>query len=249
MQITHTKAALVTGGLQGIGYAIAQHLHARGDQVFIFDRLPPSDEAVDKITASGMIYVQVDIGSLPSIIAGFASVHAQLEAREKQSLDILVNNAGVTRDGLALRLSEEQWDTVLDVNLKGAFFCAQQALKRMIKHNLSYIVNISSIVGSTGNAGQTNYAASKAGLCAMTKSLAFEYASRGVRVNAVAPGFIQTAMTAKLPEATVQEALARIPLKAAGTPDDIAALVAFLTSGSADYITGQVLHVNGGMTS
>jgi 3-oxoacyl-[acyl-carrier protein] reductase len=249
MQITQKKTALVTGGLQGIGYAIAQHLHARGDQVFIFDRLPLSDVAVEKITASGMIYLQVDIGSLASIIAGFTNVYTQLEACGKQSLDILVNNAGVTRDGLGLRLSEEQWDTVLDVNLKGAFFCAQQALKRMIKQNLSYIVNISSIVGSTGNAGQTNYAASKAGLCAMTKSLALEYASRGVRVNAVAPGFIQTAMTAKLSDATVQEALARIPLKVAGAPDDIAALVTFLTSGSADYITGQVLHVNGGMAS
>lgn len=245
----HQKTALVTGGLQGIGLAIAQHLQTRGDRVFIFDRLPSTDQAAQQIIAAGMTYIQVDIGNLSSIIDGFTQLNAQLDVSGKQSLDILVNNAGVTRDALALRLSEEQWDTVLDVNLKGAFFCAQQALKKMIKQNLSYIVNISSIVGCTGNAGQTNYAASKAGLCAITKSLAIEYAGRGVRVNAVAPGFIKTAMTQKLSESSIQEALSRIPLKTAGTPDDVASLVAFLTSGSADYITGQVIHVNGGMTS
>ena len=158
-----------------------------------------------------------------------------------------MNNAGVTRDTLAIRMNESDWDAVLDVNLKGTFFCSQQALKRMIKQPKSYIINISSIVGIHGNAGQANYAASKAGIIALTKTLAQEYASRNVLVNAIAPGFIQTSMTDKLPESAKQMALDHIALKRFGQPDDVANLIDFLTSERADYITGQTIELTGGM--
>jgi 3-oxoacyl-[acyl-carrier protein] reductase len=159
----------------------------------------------------------------------------------------LINNAGVTRDGLALRMSETDWNMPFDVNVKGAFLCSQQALKRMIKLPISYIINMSSIVGLYGNPGQANYAASKAALIGLTKSLAQEYAARNVLVNAIAPGFIQTAMTDALPEAIKQKALDHIPLKRFGQPADVANLVAFLTSGQADYLTSQLFVVSGGM--
>lgn len=246
------KNVLVTGGLQGIGRAIVDHLKIRGDKLFVFDCVSPEDQRVVELIAQDIVYIQVDIASVASIKFGFEQLYAQLDLQREKSkesglLDVLVNNAGITRDALALRMSEIDWDTVLDVNLKGAFFCAQQALKRMIKQSQSYIINISSIVAQTGNPGQANYAASKAGLCALTKSLALEYASRNILVNALAPGFIQTTMTDKLPDQTKQEILQKIPLKRFGSSNDIASCVAFLTSGDADYITGQVFAINGGM--
>lgn len=236
--------SLVTGGAQGIGKAIVAKLIGRGDKVFVFDRIEPSHEALSEILALGANYVQVDIASVESIKKGFEQIFASLGS---ESLDLLVNNAGVAADNIALRMSETDWDRVLDINLKGTFFCSQQALKRMIKQPKSYILNLSSIVALHGNAGQANYAASKAGIIALTKTLAQEYASRNVLVNAIAPGFIQTQMTDKLPEDIKNLALQRIALKRFGTPDDIANLIDFLSSGKADYITGQVIEITGGM--
>jgi len=242
MNQTSSHNSLVTGGLRGIGRAIVDHLSSRGDNVFVFDISSPSDPLVTNLISKHITYVQVDVSSPASIKDGFATLYESIN-----SLDLLVNNAGITRDNLALRLSESDWDSVLDVNLKGAFFCAQQALKRMIKNKKSYIINISSIVGLRGNPGQTNYAASKAGLCALTKSLAQEYAGRNVLVNAIAPGFITTVMTDTLPATIKQKALDYIPLKRFGSADDIAHMVDFLSSGKADYVTGQVLEITGGM--
>jgi len=231
--------SLITGGAQGIGKAIATKLLERGDAVTVFDCISPEDERVIALQNLGICYVQVDISSVSSIKNGFAQLDGPV--------DILVNNAGISRDMLAVRLSEADWDAVIDVNLKGAFFCAQQALKSMIRQEKSYIVNISSVVGIVGNPGQVNYAASKAGLIAVTKTLAKEYASRNVLVNAIAPGFIETKMTEKLPDKVKEAALEHIPLKRFGSPGDVANLVDFLTSGSADYITGQVIKLDGGM--
>lgn len=237
-----SKTAVVTGGARGIGRAIANMLQARGDRVFVIDYLPTTDDAVQSLQQASIGYIQADIASVTSIKQGFAQLSTLTS-----TIDIMVLNAGVTQDNLALRMSENDWDRVLDVNLKGAFFCAQEALKRMMKQPVSYLIAISSIVGRCGNPGQANYAASKAGIMALTKTLSQEYASRHVLVNAIAPGFIQTAMTDRLPEEIKQKALEHIPLRRFGTPDDIAQLVVFLSSGSADYITGQIIEVTGGM--
>jgi 3-oxoacyl-[acyl-carrier protein] reductase len=234
--------SIVTGGAQGIGRAIVDALLARGDAVAVFDCAPSDSAAALELVVLGCHYISVDVASAQSVAAGFT----QLQARGLQPY-ILVNNAGITRDGLALRMSELDWDSVLDINLKGSFLCAQQALKSMIKQQKSYIINMSSIVGLHGNAGQAQYAASKAGLIGLTKSLAQEYGARQVLVNAIAPGFIETPMTDKLSDEIKQKMLQQIPLKRLGKPDDIAQLVAFLTSGMADYITGQVLVVSGGL--
>ena len=239
--------SLVTGGARGIGRAIALRLYKRGDRVIVFDCLHDTDHDVQTLRDLGITYISVDVSSSVSIKQAFECS----ELIDSQSIDLLVNNAGITRDNLAIRMSEADWDLVLDVNLKGAFLCAQQVLKKMIKqhHEYSngYIINISSIVGLVGNPGQVNYAASKAGLIAMTKTLAQEYGSRSILVNAIAPGFIQTPMTDKLPDTVKQKTLERIPLKRFGTVDDIAHAVAFLSSGQADYITGQVIEITGGM--
>ena len=248
-EVFTSKTALVTGGLSGIGRATVDLLAARGDTVFIFDYVPENDQRVRELRGGyppGIFYIQTDVSKTDSIESGFQKLFSILEERGL-SLDILVNNAGIARDTLAIRLKEQDWDAVLDVNLKGAFFCAQQALRRMIRSKKSYIINMSSVVGIVGNPGQVNYAASKAGLIAVTKTLAKEYAGRNVLVNAIAPGFIQTPMTDKLPEKVKQEALSHIPLKRFGKPEDVANLILFLTSGNADYLTGQVFRVDGGM--
>ena len=236
------QCSIITGGAQGIGNSIALLLKQRGDAVVVFDRIDKNDRIAQLLIAAGIIYQQVDVTSMPSITAAFAA----LDVQDLQPY-ILINNAGVTRDGLAVRMGETDWDLPFDVNVKGAFLCAQQALKRMIKLPKSYIINMSSIVGLYGNPGQANYAASKAALIGLTKSLALEYAARNVLVNAIAPGFIETAMTDALPEAIKQKALEHIPLKRFGKPADVAQLVAFLTSGQADYLTSQVFVVSGGM--
>ena len=243
--------ALVTGGVQGIGRAIVDTLRSkssfmlRGGNVFVFDCLPPDDErVVSLVNREGLSYIQVDVSSVDSIRAGFEKLFDLLGDKP---LDILVNNAGIARDTLALRMSEDKWDSVMQVNLRGAFFCAQYALKRMIKQKKSYIINMSSVVGVVGNPGQVNYAASKAGLISITKTLAKEYASRNVIINAIAPGFIDTSLTQKLSDGVKAKALERIPLRRFGKPQDVANLISFLTSGYADYITGQVICVDGGM--
>ncbi|MFA5074718.1 MAG: 3-oxoacyl-ACP reductase FabG [Candidatus Babeliales bacterium] len=239
------KNIIVTGGLQGIGRAIVQRfLDNNNNSVFVFDYINKDDQKVFDLQNAGAKYFCVDISNIESIKNGFEQVYNILQ---NQNLDILVNNAGITKDNLAIRISEKDWDSVFAVNARGTFFCCQQAIKRMIKQNKSYIVNISSIVALSGNAGQANYAASKAAVISMTKTLAQEYGSRNIMINAISPGFIQTQMTDKLSEKIKENILNRISLKRFGETQDIANLVYFLTSGQADYITGSVIDINGGL--
>ena len=236
------KVAVVTGGAQGIGLAIARALGEAGATVVIGD----VDEAKAKDAAAGLggdaSAVRLNVADHDEVKRVMAQL---LDARQR--LDILVCNAGITRDGLLLRMKPEEWSAVLDVNLHGAFYCIKQALPAMTKQRYGRIVTISSIVGVMGNSGQANYAASKAAVIGLTKSVAREYASRGVTANAVAPGFIDTAMTQSMPDSARQRLLEQIPLGRLGTPEDVALAVRFLVSDEAAYITGQVLHVNGGM--
>jgi 3-oxoacyl-[acyl-carrier protein] reductase len=237
-----SQVVLVTGGIGDIGRAIVDEAVARGDRVIVFDCIDAQDKRVKDLCAKDIRYFQVDLKSVDQIKKAFHQIHD-----EYGSLDVLINNAGITRDGMALRMGEADWNDVQDVNLRGAFFCSQQALSKMIRKQKSYIISMSSIVGIAGNPGQVNYAASKAGLIAMTKTLAREYGKRGVRVNAIAPGFVQTAMTNHLSEKIKEEARLRTALQSLGTPQEIAKLVMFLSSGEADYITGQVISIDGGM--
>lgn len=240
------KVALVTGGMRGIGRAIVDVLQKRGDKVFVFDCIDHDHSDAVALKEQEVGYYQVDLSSSVSIKNGFSALFHDLD-KMGLALTHLVNNAGITKDSLAVRLREEDWDKVLTVNLKGSFLCSQYALKRMMRSAKGYIINIASIVGKTGNIGQSNYAASKAGVIALTKTLAQEYASKNILVNAVAPGFIETSMTACLPHEVKEKALAAIPLKRFGNPYDVAAVVDFLSSGKADYITGQVIEVTGGI--
>jgi len=236
---------LVTGASRGIGQACALTLARAGAKVAVAARaLDKLEQLAAEIKAGGgeAFPVAIDMESQASIKEGFARV-----AKEFGRIDILVNNAGVTRDGLALRMKAEDWDLVLRTNLSGAFFAIQQVLSGMMRERWGRIINISSVVGEAGNAGQANYVASKAGLIGLTKSLAQEIASRNVTVNAVAPGFVDTDMTAVLNEDLKNRMKQAIPLGRFGTPDDIAAAVRFLASEDAGYITGHVLDVNGGM--
>jgi 3-oxoacyl-[acyl-carrier protein] reductase len=236
------KVALVTGAAQGIGLAIARTLHEAGATVIIAD----IDEAKAKDAATGLggeaSAVRLNVADGEEV----KRVVSQLLA-ERQRIEILVCNAGITRDGLLLRMKPEDWSAVLDVNLHGTFYCIKQVLPSMAKQRYGRIITISSIVSVMGNSGQANYAASKAAVVGLTKSVAREYASRGVTANAVAPGFIDTAMTQALPDSVRQQLQEQIPLGRLGTPDDVAHAVGFLASDQAAYITGQVLHVNGGM--
>lgn len=239
------KVAVITGASRGIGRSIALALAARGAAIVAVDMDQASTEAVvAELQATGAKALAV-VGN----VTVPADVERMIEAATGAfgRVDILVNNAGITRDGLLMRMKEDDWDAVLNVNLKGAFLCTRAAFKVMSKQRYGRIVNIASVVGQMGNAGQANYCASKAGLIGLTKSNAREMAKRSITVNAVAPGFIATAMTDALSDKVRAELTAQIPLERLGSADDIANAVVFLASEAAGYITGHVLSVNGGM--
>ena len=240
------KVALVTGASRGIGRAIALALAENGAAVAVNYSSSESSalEVAELIRKNG--------GKAEIFKAGInieTEVEEMFSAIEKSlgPVDILVNNAGITKDNLLMRMKTEEWDSVIDVNLKGAFLCTRRAVKGMMKNRYGKIINISSVVGFAGNAGQFNYSATKAGIIGMTKSAALECASRGIRVNAVAPGFIETDMTASLSDDVKAAYMEKIPLKSLGKPEDIANAVVYLASPLSDYMTGQTLHLNGGM--
>lgn len=239
------QVALVTGASRGIGQAISLKLAAEGIFVVATATSEAGAEAtVAAITAQGgaALAVKLDVTNSAEVEALFKRIVA-----EQGRLDILVNNAGITKDGLMMRMKDNDWDSVLDTNLKGSFLCLREASKIMTKARYGRVINISSVVGEMGNPGQANYCASKAGLFGLTKSAARELAKRNITVNAVAPGFIETDMTAVLPEKGREALLQNIPMERLGSVDDIAHAVSFLISPQAGYITGQVLSVNGGM--
>jgi 3-oxoacyl-[acyl-carrier protein] reductase len=239
------KVAIVTGSARGIGRAIALALARRGADVVISDVVEDQAGATaQEIRALGRrsLAVRCDVSQRDQV---FALVERTVG--ELGTLDIHVNNAGITRDALLLRMTEEQWDLVLDINLKGTFFGCQAASKVMLKQRAGKIVNVASIMGLVGNAGQANYAASKAGVIALTRSAAKELAGRNINVNAIAPGFIETEMTRALPESAVKSFLEMVPMKRTGKPEEVADLVCFLASSESDYITGQVITIDGGL--
>ena len=239
------KVALVTGGAQGIGKTIGEELTKAGAHVVLGDvNLEGAQKTAEAINNNGgsASAIKIDVSNATEVQQVFDFI-----IKDKKPVDILVNNAGITRDGLMLRMKEIDWDLVLDINLKGSFLCSQQAAKQMMKQKSGVIVNISSIVGVMGNFGQANYSASKAGVIGLTKTLAREVASRGIRVNAVAPGFIDTEMTRTLDETIRQKLIEQIPLSRLGLPEDVARCVSFLVSDRSSYITGQVINLNGGM--
>lgn len=239
------KNILITGASRGIGFEIAEEFAKAGAQLAICATQEASvQQAAEKLRTSGVkVYAQaVDISN-----ATQCEDFVNNAVKELGGLDVVINNAGITKDNLTVRMSEQDWDAVLNVNLKGTFLMCKAALKVMFKKRSGNIVNISSVVGQMGNPGQANYVASKAGIIGLTKTLAKEFGSRGVRVNAVAPGFVQTAMTDALPEEVRNKALEAIPLKRFATTQDIAKAVMFLASEDASYITGHILAVNGGL--
>ena len=241
-----TKIALVTGGSRGIGKEIALALAKEGNNIAISygTNSEGAMEVVNEIKAYGVdgIAVKADVSVSEDVKNLIKTVEDKLG-----TIDILVNNAGITKDNLLIRMTEEDWDNVMDVNLKGTFLCTKAVSRSMMKKRYGKIINITSVVGITGNAGQGNYAASKAGVIGFTKSMAKELASRGIRVNAVAPGLIKTDMTNVLTDEIKAEMLKMIPLNTMGNPEDIANLVVFLASEKSDYITGQIIKIDGGM--
>jgi len=240
------KITVITGSARGIGFAIASAFGASGAKVMVIDLSADAVEAAAQLLrdkgfqAWGYVGNVTDSTGVEELFARIVSEHG--------SLDILINNAGVTRDNLMLRMKEEEWQLVLDINLKGSFICTQKAFKHMMKTRRGSIINIASVIGIMGNPGQANYAATKGGMIAFTKSCAKEFAPRNVRVNAVAPGFIETEMTATLPADVVASYAKAIPLAKMGSPLDVAKLCLFLASEESAYITGQTIAVDGGLT-
>jgi 3-oxoacyl-[acyl-carrier protein] reductase len=252
MAESNARVVVVTGGSRGIGRSICQALAEPGVR-FFFNYYSPADPEGEKAAAAETIELLKQAGAEATGIWANVAVQSEVADFFKQvmdaagRMDVLVNNAGITRDSLLARMKEDQWDAVLSVNLKGPFLCTQQAARVMAKQRSGSIINIASVVGVIGNVGQANYVAAKAGIIGLTKTTAREYAARGVTVNAVAPGFIETDMTAKLPEKVRESMLAQIPLGRPGLPEDVAGVVRFLASDDAAYLTGQVIHVSGGM--
>lgn len=239
------KKIFITGSGQGIGKQIAIAMAKEGANVAVSDiNIENAGAAAQEIRSLGRksIAIKLDVSKQNEVIAAFETFKNEFGV-----LDILVNNAGITKDTLVLRMKDDDWDAVINVNLKGTFLCSREAIKLMVKQQHGNIISISSVVAFTGNPGQANYSASKAGIVGLTKTIAKEYASRGIKANAVAPGFIQTAMTEAIPEKIREEMKKNIPLGYFGAPEDVANAVIFLASSDADYITGQVLHINGGM--
>ncbi len=240
------KIAMITGGSRGIGQAVCLRLAEMGAEVVVnyVSRPDAAEETLSAIKGNGGIahLAKFNVADAEEVQEVFKKITA-----DHGTVDILVNNAGITKDGLLATMKEEAWDDVLDINLKGAFNCTKAACRAMMKKRWGRIINISSVVGASGNAGQANYAAAKAGLIGFTKSAARELASRGITVNSVAPGYIDTDMTSDLSEAVKEKILSEIPLGVLGEGKDIAGAVAFLSSEDGRYVTGQVIHVNGGM--
>jgi 3-oxoacyl-[acyl-carrier protein] reductase len=238
--ILEGKTCVVSGGSRGIGRAIVERFATEGASVYYLSRTEAASPALEGGKAPR--FIACDVSSEAEVEKALAAVIA-----EAGSIDVLVNNAGITRDGLVFRMSLEDWNAVISTNLTAAFLLSRTVARYMIKKRSGSIINISSIVGIMGNGGQTNYAASKAGVIGFTKSLAREVASRGVRVNALAPGFIDTDMSAKIPEEAKAKLLAGIPLGRAGRPEEVAAAALFLASEASSYITGEVIKLDGGM--
>ncbi len=236
------KVVMVTGGAAGIGRVTAENFAGEGARIAICDVNPEAGEAAAKALGPEASFEQVDVASTTAVsnwVEGVFDKYGQI--------DVLVNNAGITRDSLIMRMKEEDWDAVISVNLKSAFNCIKAVSKIMVKQRSGRIINLASVVGVMGNVGQANYVASKAGMIGLTKTVAKELGARGITVNAVAPGFIETDMTAVLSDKVKAFMLSMVPLQRAGTPQDVADAITFLASDQAAYITGQVVHVTGGM--
>lgn len=236
------KVVMVTGGAAGIGRVTAENFAKEGARVAICDVNPEAGKSAVKVLGPAASFEQVDVSNSAAVSGWVKAVF-----NKYGQIDVLVNNAGITRDGLIMRMKEEDWDAVINVNLKSAFNCIKAVAAIMVKQRSGRIINLASVVGVMGNPGQANYVASKAGMIGLTKTVAKELGSRGITVNAVAPGFIDTDMTAVLSEKAKEAMLSMIPLQRAGTPQDVADAITFLASDSAAYITGQVIHVTGGM--
>jgi 3-oxoacyl-[acyl-carrier protein] reductase len=236
------KVVMVTGGAAGIGRITAESFASEGAKIAICDINPEAGQAAAKALGPDASFEQVDVASTAAVSGWVDAVYDQYG-----QIDVLVNNAGITRDGLIMRMKEKDWDAVINVNLKSVFNCIKAVSRVMVKQRSGRIINLASVVGVMGNPGQANYVASKAGIIGLTKTVAKELGARGITVNAVAPGFIETDMTAVLSDKAKEVMLAMIPLQRGGTPQDVADAITFLASDQAAYITGQVIHVTGGM--